>query len=174
MTMDHHFLIDFHPSHDSDVVLVSPCSGHGFKFCAVVGEAVAELVTQGKTSHDISLFSIKARNWICLQERWKKEGHDTWIRQASCDTRIVNKSFHQCLLKIFQYLVVSVWTHKERPIDKLLIWLSKYERIKNGRSDLWIYWFIMFVQILLIIFICISLLIPLHLGKKLKYPFLSE
>ena len=32
MTEDEHFLIDFHPK-DSDIVLVSPCSGHGFKVC---------------------------------------------------------------------------------------------------------------------------------------------
>jgi sarcosine oxidase len=58
MTEDHHFLIDFHPAHDSNVVLVSPCSGHGFKFCAVIGEIVSDLILDGKSRHDISLFRL--------------------------------------------------------------------------------------------------------------------
>jgi sarcosine oxidase len=62
MTPDHHFLIDFHPDHKSDVVVVSPCSGHGFKFCAVVGDVVSDLIIHGETKFDISLFSIKDRN----------------------------------------------------------------------------------------------------------------
>jgi sarcosine oxidase len=32
-------------------------SGHGFKFCSVVGEVLADLVTQGRTRHDIGLFA---------------------------------------------------------------------------------------------------------------------
>ncbi len=42
-TPDGHFLVDRHPQHDA-VVLVSPCSGHGFKFASVLGELVADLV----------------------------------------------------------------------------------------------------------------------------------
>jgi sarcosine oxidase len=56
-TPDSHFLIDFHPRH-KNVLLVSPCSGHGFKFSSVVGEIVSDLLSQGKTRHDISLFKI--------------------------------------------------------------------------------------------------------------------
>jgi len=55
MTPDEHFLIDRHP-HAEEVVVVSPCSGHGFKFSAVVGEIVADLVTVGSTAHDITPF----------------------------------------------------------------------------------------------------------------------
>ncbi len=56
-TPDEHFVID--RSRESDrVVLVSPCSGHGFKFCTVVGEIVADLVINGSTRHDTSLFSL--------------------------------------------------------------------------------------------------------------------
>jgi hypothetical protein len=33
-------------------------SGHGFKFASGVGEALSQLVTKGKTEHDLSLFSI--------------------------------------------------------------------------------------------------------------------
>jgi sarcosine oxidase len=54
-TPDEHFLIDRDPS-NPEVLLVSPCSGHGFKFCSVVGEIVADLVQRGATRHDISLF----------------------------------------------------------------------------------------------------------------------
>jgi sarcosine oxidase len=56
-TPDEHFIIDFLPS-ASNVLLVSPCSGHGFKFCSVIGEIAADLAVKGKTSHDISLFKL--------------------------------------------------------------------------------------------------------------------
>ena len=60
-TPDEHFLIDRHPKH-AQVLIVSPCSGHGFKFCPVVGEIVADLIAQGKTRHDISTFCLKRLN----------------------------------------------------------------------------------------------------------------
>jgi sarcosine oxidase len=50
-----HFLIDRHPESEH-VLLVSPCSGHGFKFASVFGEVAADLVLDGETRHDISLF----------------------------------------------------------------------------------------------------------------------
>lgn len=53
---DHHFIIAPHPRH-SNVVLASPCSGHGYKFCSVVGEILADLATEGHTRHPISLFN---------------------------------------------------------------------------------------------------------------------
>ncbi|MEP7344710.1 MAG: N-methyl-L-tryptophan oxidase [Gemmatimonadaceae bacterium] len=56
-TPDEHFIIDRHPAH-SQVLLVSPCSGHGFKFCSVIGEIVADLVEHDSTEHDISLFRL--------------------------------------------------------------------------------------------------------------------
>jgi sarcosine oxidase len=56
-TPDEHFILDFH-SNASNVLLVSPCSGHGFKFCSVIGEIVADLAVTGTTSHDISLFRL--------------------------------------------------------------------------------------------------------------------
>ncbi len=56
-TPDLHFLIDFHPRH-SQVVIASPCSGHGFKFASAIGEILADLVEEGKTRHDISLFGV--------------------------------------------------------------------------------------------------------------------
>jgi len=33
-------------------------SGHGFKFCSVVGEIMADLVQKGETSHDLTLFRL--------------------------------------------------------------------------------------------------------------------
>lgn len=56
-TPDEHFVIDRSRENDR-VVLVSPCSGHGFKFCTVVGEIVADLVIDGSTRHDTSLFAL--------------------------------------------------------------------------------------------------------------------
>jgi sarcosine oxidase len=56
-TPDEHFIIDRLP--DSPLALVvSACSGHGFKFCSVVGEIVADLVADGRTAHDLSLFRL--------------------------------------------------------------------------------------------------------------------
>ena len=56
-TPDNHFVIDLHPEHPQ-VVLASPCSGHGFKFASVIGEVLADLAEKGMTSHDISLFRL--------------------------------------------------------------------------------------------------------------------
>ncbi len=57
-TTDEHFLIDFHPEFPQ-VIVASPCSGHGFKFASVVGEIVADLVHTGASRHDISLFRLR-------------------------------------------------------------------------------------------------------------------
>ncbi len=56
-TPDEHFILDTLPG-DDRVVLASPCSGHGFKFCAVIGEILADLAESGSTRHDISLFAL--------------------------------------------------------------------------------------------------------------------
>ena len=58
MTPDETFIIDRVPD-SPHVVIASPCSGHGFKFAPVVGEIVADLVTRGKTPHDIAAFRLK-------------------------------------------------------------------------------------------------------------------
>ncbi|MBI3417002.1 MAG: N-methyl-L-tryptophan oxidase [Verrucomicrobia bacterium] len=50
-----HFLIDWHPAH-ANVLIASPCSGHGFKFSSVVGEVIRELIVVGKSRFDLSLF----------------------------------------------------------------------------------------------------------------------
>ncbi len=58
-TADGHFWLDFHPLHGENVIIASPCSGHGFKMATVIGEIVKELVTTGTTKHNISLFTTK-------------------------------------------------------------------------------------------------------------------
>ena len=58
LTPDHHFVIGLHPNH-SQVVIASPCSGHGYKFAAVVGEILADLAIDGTTPQPIELFSPK-------------------------------------------------------------------------------------------------------------------
>lgn len=57
-TSDSHFVIDFHPEYPQ-IVIASPCSGHGFKHSAAIGEALAEMATDGTTKFDISPFSLK-------------------------------------------------------------------------------------------------------------------
>ena len=56
-TPDHDFIIDFHPNHPQ-VLISSPCSGHGFKFASAIGELQADLLTTGRTSFDLSPFSL--------------------------------------------------------------------------------------------------------------------
>jgi sarcosine oxidase len=56
-TPDGNFLIDRHPD-CSRVLIVSPCSGHGFKFSSAVGEITAELVADGASQFDLTPFSI--------------------------------------------------------------------------------------------------------------------
>jgi len=54
---DEHFLIDRHPDAPSAVVAAG-FSGHGYKFCSVVGEILADLAIDGSTAHDIGLFRL--------------------------------------------------------------------------------------------------------------------
>ena len=56
-TADEHFVIDLLPQ-DERVVVVSPCSGHGFKFSSVVGEIAADLALDGMTRHDIGFLRL--------------------------------------------------------------------------------------------------------------------
>jgi sarcosine oxidase len=57
-TPDEHFIIDHHPAH-KQVVVASPCSGHGYKFCSVIGEILADLATgDGSTGHDIGFLRL--------------------------------------------------------------------------------------------------------------------
>jgi sarcosine oxidase len=55
-TPDGHFVIDFAPG-DQRMLVISACSGHGFKFAPIVGDIAADLILEGKTRRDISRFS---------------------------------------------------------------------------------------------------------------------
>jgi sarcosine oxidase len=57
MTPDGDFVIDRLPG-APNILVASPCSGHGFKFSPVVGEILADLALEGATRHDISRFRI--------------------------------------------------------------------------------------------------------------------
>ncbi|HZP87443.1 MAG TPA: N-methyl-L-tryptophan oxidase [Burkholderiales bacterium] len=57
-TSDEHFWIDRHPAHDQ-VLVVSPCSGHGFKFAPVIGEIIADLLVDRGSAFDLSLFRTR-------------------------------------------------------------------------------------------------------------------
>jgi sarcosine oxidase len=57
MMPDGDFLIDRLPA-CPQVIVASPCSGHGFKFAPVIGEILADLAINGTTKHDISRFRL--------------------------------------------------------------------------------------------------------------------
>lgn len=57
-TPDGHFVIDFSPT-DQRVVVISACSGHGFKFAPIMGDIAADLVCDGVTARDIARFSAR-------------------------------------------------------------------------------------------------------------------
>lgn len=48
-TVDEHFIVDFLPGHDEQVIIATGFSGHGFKFASVIGEILCELTTTGKS-----------------------------------------------------------------------------------------------------------------------------
>jgi sarcosine oxidase len=56
-TPDSGFVIDDHPSYPN-ILIVSPCSGHGFKHSAAIGEVVAELITAGRSRIDVGKFKL--------------------------------------------------------------------------------------------------------------------
>lgn len=53
------FLIDVLPA-NPNIIVASPCSGHGFKFASVVGEILADLAAEGQTALPIDAFSFAA------------------------------------------------------------------------------------------------------------------
>ena len=55
---DWKFLIDFHPD-NTNIIIASPCSGHGFKHSAAIGEALSQMAQGIKPSVDLSKFSFK-------------------------------------------------------------------------------------------------------------------
>ena len=59
-TPDSHFVVDQHPRHPA-VLIVSACSGHGFKFAPVIGEIVSDWAVDGVKRFDLERF---------MMERW--------------------------------------------------------------------------------------------------------
>lgn len=57
MSPDGDFILDRLP-HCAEIIVASPCSGHGFKFAPLIGEIIADMVVAGTTAHDISRFSL--------------------------------------------------------------------------------------------------------------------
>jgi sarcosine oxidase len=56
-TFGSRFVIDRHPEHET-VLIVSACSGHGFKHSPAIGEAVAQWLTGQQPGIDLSAFSL--------------------------------------------------------------------------------------------------------------------
>jgi sarcosine oxidase len=56
-TPDEDFIIDFHPA-CSNIIIASPCSGHGFKFSSAIGRILSEMATDRPLSFDISPFGM--------------------------------------------------------------------------------------------------------------------
>jgi sarcosine oxidase len=56
-TPDGHFLIDQHPD-AARVTIASPCSGHGFKFASILGELLADRLTETPSALDLAPFRL--------------------------------------------------------------------------------------------------------------------
>lgn len=56
VTPDSAFVIDRHPSAPR-ILVVSPCSGHGFKHSAAIGEVAAQWTIEGRSAIDVSAFA---------------------------------------------------------------------------------------------------------------------
>lgn len=57
-TPDLHFVVDWLPDSRQRVLVLSPCSGHGFKFAPAIGEIGAQMVTSGASDFDIVPFRL--------------------------------------------------------------------------------------------------------------------
>ncbi|KAF0232297.1 MAG: sarcosine [Beijerinckiaceae bacterium] len=57
MTPDEHFIIDHLPG-APQIVVASPCSGHGFKFGSVFGEVLADMASGETPAFDLSMFQM--------------------------------------------------------------------------------------------------------------------
>jgi sarcosine oxidase len=57
VTADFGFVVDQHPESDR-VILAACCSGHGFKHSPALGEAIAELIVNGRSPTDLGSFKL--------------------------------------------------------------------------------------------------------------------
>lgn len=58
LSPDEHFLVDRHPAHPQ-VAFAAGLSGHGFKFTPVLGEAMADMVIEGKTKQPVGFLGLE-------------------------------------------------------------------------------------------------------------------
>jgi sarcosine oxidase len=56
-TPDEHFILDFLPG-APQVIVASPCSGHGFKFASVIGEILADLAQTGASRLEVAWLGL--------------------------------------------------------------------------------------------------------------------
>ena len=56
-TPDHHFIIDW--AEKGRVLVLSPCSGHGFKFASAIGEIAGQMAAGESSWLDLAPFSLK-------------------------------------------------------------------------------------------------------------------
>jgi sarcosine oxidase len=56
-TPDEHFILDLHPLYPN-IIIASPCSGHGFKFSSLTGRLLADLALGIPSEFDLSPFSL--------------------------------------------------------------------------------------------------------------------
>jgi glycine/D-amino acid oxidase-like deaminating enzyme len=57
LSPDENFVVDRHPRHPQ-VSFVAGLSGHGFKFAPVLGEALADLATAGRSELPIEFLGV--------------------------------------------------------------------------------------------------------------------
>jgi sarcosine oxidase len=55
---DRHFILDHHPAYP-EVSVAAGFSGHGYKFCSVIGEVMADLAQGGPRRHNTDFFRLK-------------------------------------------------------------------------------------------------------------------
>jgi sarcosine oxidase len=60
-TPDEHFIIDRHPDF-ANIIIASPCSGHGFKFSSLTGRILGDMALGNDTGFDLSPFSLSRQN----------------------------------------------------------------------------------------------------------------
>jgi sarcosine oxidase len=58
VTPDFGFVIDRHPA-SARVIIASPCSGHGFKHSAAIGEALAQWIVDDRSRIDMGVFNLR-------------------------------------------------------------------------------------------------------------------
>lgn len=52
------FIIDYHPQ-NANIIIASPCSGHGFKFSSAIGKILSDMACDKKPFFSLDAFSIK-------------------------------------------------------------------------------------------------------------------